>query len=136
MPITKNALETMEVAMNLVYEINEPACIALIGELGAGKTVFVKGIAKALGITKVIKSPSFVIMRSYEGRMKLYHLDFYRIGAINEIFPFEEYFLRDGITAVEWADKIKNILPEERIEVRIDIQKKEKRRVTINDYRN
>ncbi len=136
MPITKNALETMEVAMNLAYEINEPACIALIGELGAGKTVFVKGIAKALGITEVIKSPSFVIMRSYEGRMKLYHLDFYRIVAINEIFPFEEYFLRDGITAVEWADKTKNILPEERIEVRIDIQKKEKRRVTINDYRN
>jgi len=126
----------MEVAMNLAYEINEPACIALIGELGAGKTVFVKGIAKALGITEVIKSPSFVIMRSYEGRMKLYHLDFYRIVAINEIFPFEEYFLRDGITAVEWADKTKNILPEERIEVRIDIQKKEKRRVTINDYRN
>lgn len=136
MPITKNALETMEVAMNLAYEINEPACIALIGELGAGKTVFVKGIAKALGITEVIKSPSFVIMRSYEGRMKLYHLDLYRIGAINEILPFEEYLLRDGITAVEWADKIKNILPEERIEVRIDIQKKEKRRVTINDYRN
>ncbi len=136
MPITKNALETMEVAMNLAYEINEPACIAIIGELGAGKTVFVKGIAKALGITEVIKSPSFVIMRSYEGRMKLYHLDLYRIGAINEILPFEEYLLRDGITAVEWADKIKNILPEERIEVRIDIQKKEKRRVTINDYRN
>ena len=136
MPTTKNALETMEVAMNLAYEINEPACIALIGELGAGKTVFVKGIAKALGITEVIKSPSFVIMRSYEGRMKLYHLDLYRIGAINEILPFEEYLLRDGITAVEWADKIKNILPEERIEVRIDIQKKEKRRVTINDFRN
>jgi len=126
----------MEVAMNLAYEINEPACIALIGELGAGKTVFVKGIAKALGITEVIKSPSFVIMRSYEGGMKLYHIDLYRIRTINEILPFEEYLLRDGITAVEWADKIKNILPEERIEVRIDIQKSERRKVTINDYRN
>ncbi len=136
MPITKSASETMKVAMDLTYGLKEPTCIALIGTLGAGKTVFVKGIAKALGINEIIRSPSFVLMRSYESKMKLYHIDFYRIGTSDEIIPFEEYFLLDGITAIEWADRVRYKLPEERIEVKIDIVGREEREVTINDYRN
>jgi len=122
--------------MDLINDLNEPTCIALIGDLGAGKTVFVKGIAKALGINEVIQSPSFVLMRSYRGRMKLYHIDFYRIRTIDEVIPFEEYFLADGITAIEWADRVKNVLPLERIDVKINIMGIEEREVTISDYRN
>ncbi|MCK4226537.1 tRNA (adenosine(37)-N6)-threonylcarbamoyltransferase complex ATPase subunit type 1 TsaE [candidate division WOR-3 bacterium] len=136
MPITKSALETMQVAMDLVSWLNEPTCIALIGNLGAGKTVFVKGIAKGLEINDVIQSPTFVIMRSYIGRMKLYHIDLYRIKTSDEAIPFEEYLISDGITAIEWAERIKDLLPLKRIEVRIDIIGREERRVTINDYRN
>ena len=136
MPITKNAFETMRLAMDLINDLNEPTCIALIGDLGVGKTVFVKGIAKALGINEVIQSPSFVLMRSYRGRMKLYHIDFYRIRISDEVIPFEEYFLADGITAIEWADRLKNVLPLERIDVKINIIGIEEREVTISDYRN
>jgi tRNA threonylcarbamoyladenosine biosynthesis protein TsaE len=122
--------------MELTNNIISPACISLIGELGSGKTVFVKGIAKALGINEIIQSPSFVLMQSYEGKMKLYHIDLYRIKTYKEVIPLEEYFLIDGITAIEWADRAIDILPDKRIEVNMEIISRNERKVTINDYRN
>lgn len=136
MPITKSPSETIKIAMELTRNIVNSACISLIGELGSGKTVFVKGIAKALGINEIIQSPSFVLMKSYEGKMKLYHIDLYRIRTHKEVIPLEEYFLIDGITAIEWADRAIDILPDERIEVNIEIISRNERKVTINDYRN
>lgn len=136
MPITKNTSETIRLAMELTRDIIKPTCISLIGELGSGKTVFVKGIAKALEINEVIQSPSFVLMQSYEGKMKLYHIDLYKIKNYKEAIPLEEYFLIDGITAIEWADRAIDILPDERINVNIEIISRNERKVTINDYRN
>ncbi len=136
MPTTKSPEETMQLAENLVREIKSPVCIALFGELGAGKTVFVKGLAKGLGIKDIIKSPTFVLMRSYSGRMKLYHIDLYRIKKCEEFLPFEETLMNDGITAIEWADRAADFLPDKRVEVCFKILSSDKRKIIINDYRD
>jgi tRNA threonylcarbamoyladenosine biosynthesis protein TsaE len=136
LPTTNSSRETIQLAERLVKSIDSPLCIALFGELGAGKTVFVKGLAKGLGIEDVIKSPTFVLMRSYSGRMNLHHIDLYRIKKDEEILPFEETLMNDGITAIEWADRAENFLPDNRVEVYFRILSKNKREIVINDYRD
>jgi tRNA threonylcarbamoyladenosine biosynthesis protein TsaE len=136
LPITKSPRDTIQLAENFVKSITSPICIALFGELGAGKTVFVKGLAKGLGIDDVIKSPTFVLMRSYFGRMSLHHIDLYRIKKEEEFLPFEETLMNDGITAIEWADRAEDFLPDNRVDVYFKILSSEEREITINDYRN
>lgn len=136
MPITKSPEETMRLAEKLVEGISSPVCIALLGELGAGKTVFVKGLARGLDIEDVIKSPTFVLMRSYSGRMNLHHIDLYRIGKGEEFLPFEETLMDEGIVAIEWAERAAGFLPEKRIEVEIKILPEGSREIVINDNRN
>ena len=90
--------------------------IALIGDLGTGKTTLTKSIARGLGVTETVTSPTFTIIREYRsGRMPLYHFDVYRIGDPDEMFElgYEEYFYGDGLCVVEWADKIEELLPED-----------------------
>lgn len=136
MPITKSPEETKQLAENLIRKIDSPVCIALFGKLGAGKTVFVKGIAQGLGIQDIIKSPTYVLLRSYSGRMELHHIDLYRIQMCDEFLPFEETLLDDGITAIEWAERAEDFLPDERIDVRFKILTENNREITINDFRN
>jgi tRNA threonylcarbamoyladenosine biosynthesis protein TsaE len=136
LPITKSSEETKALAEKLIKKINSPVCIALFGELGSGKTVFVKGLARGLGINDVIKSPTYILQRSYSGRMKLHHIDLYRISICEEFLPFEETLLDEGITAIEWAERAEAFLPEERIEVKLKIQSKNSREIIINDFRN
>ena len=96
--------------------------VALVGQLGAGKTVFTKGIAKALAVKghEYVNSPSFVILKVYKGKKPLYHFDLYRLesSANLETVGYEEYFYSDGISVVEWADRARDVLPENYIEVR------------------
>ena len=97
--------------------------IALIGDLGTGKTTLTKSIARALGVTETVTSPTFNIIREYEsGRIPLYHFDVYRIADPDEMFElgYEEYFYGDGVCVVEWADIIEELLPEDAIIIRID----------------
>jgi tRNA threonylcarbamoyladenosine biosynthesis protein TsaE len=136
LPITKSPEETRKIAEELVKSITSPVCIALFGELGAGKTVFVKGLAKGLGVEDVIKSPTFVLMCSYSGRMDLHHIDLYRIKKEEEFLPFEETLMNDGITAIEWAERAGELLPEKRIDVKFKILTENNREIIINDYRN
>jgi len=97
--------------------------IALVGDLGAGKTTLTKGIGKALGIKRVINSPTFTIMKAYDTTSptikKLYHLDVYRLSSSEEDFDLEEYFYLDGLTVIEWAHIISDLLPLDAWEIEI-----------------
>lgn len=97
--------------------------VVLAGDLGAGKTTFVKGVAAALGVDEVIVSPTFTIAREYEGRVPVRHVDAYRIEDIRELreIGLDELLGGDGVTLVEWGDRISAALPSERLEVRLDI---------------
>ena len=136
MPITKSASETILLAEKVAGKISKPLCIALFGELGAGKTVFVKGLARGLGIKEVVSSPTFVLMHSYSGRMKLHHIDLYRVKKGDEFLPFEEILMDDGIVAIEWAERAQVFLPKKRIEVNFKIISENEREIVINDYRD
>ncbi|MBP5407598.1 MAG: tRNA (adenosine(37)-N6)-threonylcarbamoyltransferase complex ATPase subunit type 1 TsaE [Bacilli bacterium] len=95
--------------------------ITLVGDLGAGKTTMTKGIGRALNITRVINSPTFTIMKIYEGTLTLYHMDVYRIDNNSGDDYLEEYFYLDGVSVIEWADNISDIIPNNRLEISIEI---------------
>lgn len=111
----------------------------LIGNLGVGKTVFTQGIACGLGVTEPVSSPTFTIVQVYEeGRMPFYHFDVYRIGDVEEMeeIGYEDYFYGEGLTLIEWADLIEELLPENRKEIRIekDLEKGfDYRKITISE---
>lgn len=91
--------------------------ITMNGDLGAGKTTMTKGIAKGLKIEGIINSPTFTIMKIYEGKYTLYHLDVYRITNSSDDFELEEYFENDGVCVIEWAEQIKDLIPENRLDI-------------------
>jgi len=110
--------------------------LALFGDLGAGKTVFAKGVANALGVKNVKKeviSPTFMIIREHGGKIPFYHMDLYRVDSEDELrlLNLEEYFYRDAVTLIEWAEKGISVLPAGRIEVYFDILDLAKRRIRI-----
>ena len=125
--------ETMEIAAEFAEKLKEGDVIALDGDLGAGKTCFVKGIAASLGITDHITSPTFNIVKEYYGRLKLYHFDVYRIDDIDELFQigFEEYLNDSAVSIIEWAELIDEALPEIIIRVSISGSGYEKRHIVI-----
>lgn len=128
-------METIEVAQNIESEKFKNMVICLDGELGSGKTVFTKGIAQALGIDENITSPTFTIIKEYEsGEMPLYHMDVYRLDGKTEGIGIEEYFHKDGIVLIEWAKTIKDILPNERLEIKFKIIGENKRMLIITPY--
>ena len=131
---TKNELETIEIAQNFESEKFPNMIICLDGELGSGKTVFTKGIANALGIDETITSPTYTIIKEYNGELPLYHMDVYRLEGDTSNLGLEEYMNKGGITIIEWADLIKDELPEERVEIRFKIAGEEKRILTITPY--
>jgi tRNA threonylcarbamoyladenosine biosynthesis protein TsaE len=119
--ITRSPEETMALAERLGGILSGRCLVALIGDLGAGKTIFVKGLAKGLGVKdhNYVNSPSFVVVKEYYGRVPLYHFDVYRLCGklFCETMDYERYFYSEAVSAVEWADKIPELLPEEYIEV-------------------
>ena len=105
--------------------------ITMNGDLGAGKTTMTKGIAKGLDIDAIINSPTFTIMKIHEGRYTLYHLDVYRITNSNDDFELEEYFENDGVCVIEWAEQIKDLIPENRLDIIIKDLGDEERMIEI-----
>ena len=115
--------ETFLIGVKLGQEAKAGDVYTLIGDLGVGKTVFTKGIGSGLGIIEDISSPTFTIIQQYdEGRIPLYHFDVYRIGDVEEMFElgYEDYFYGNGLTLIEWANLIEEILPARRKEITIE----------------
>ncbi|TFE00711.1 tRNA (adenosine(37)-N6)-threonylcarbamoyltransferase complex ATPase subunit type 1 TsaE [Jeotgalibacillus salarius] len=109
--------ETAEFAEKLGALLQAGDVLTLEGDLGAGKTTFTKGLAKGLDIKRTVNSPTFTIMKEYQGRLPLYHMDVYRVENEFEDLGFDEYFNGDGVCVVEWAHLIADQLPEERLEM-------------------
>ena len=113
--------------------------IALIGDLGTGKTTLTKYIAEGLGITEYITSPTFNIIKEYRsGRLPLFHFDVYRIADVDEMFEigYEAYFFGDGVCVIEWADIVEEIIPEDALTIRISMGGSENERIyEIEDKR-
>lgn len=134
--LTENEEQTMNLAKKLT-ELLEPGMTLLLeGNLGAGKTTFTKGIGEGLGVKRIIKSPSYTIIREYQdGRFPLYHIDLYRLdeSEASEL-GLEEYFEGNGITVVEWSSVAPAELPAERLEIRLktDVNHFEQREIEIS----
>lgn len=113
--------KTIELGFHLGSKLKAGDIVCLNGDLGAGKTHFTKGIAKGLGIQEQITSPTFTIVNEYEGRLKLYHFDVYRVNDPDEIenIGFDEYIFGKGVSIIEWSEYIDELIPEERINVLI-----------------
>ncbi|MGN0428170.1 MAG: tRNA (adenosine(37)-N6)-threonylcarbamoyltransferase complex ATPase subunit type 1 TsaE [Agathobacter sp.] len=131
--------ETLELGRQLGRNAKPGEVYTLIGDLGVGKTVLTQGIAEGLEITEPICSPTFTIVQVYEeGRMPFYHFDVYRIGDVEEMeeIGYEDYFYGDGLTMIEWANLIEEILPEHyrRITIEKDLEKGfDYRKITIQE---
>lgn len=120
---TSNARETFELGEKIGKNAQPGEVYTLVGDLGVGKTVFTQGLAKGLGISEPISSPTFTIVQVYEeGRLPFYHFDVYRIGDIEEMdeIGYEDYVYGNGVSLIEWADLIEEILPEKRSEITIE----------------
>ena len=129
---TNSAEETEELGRRFSERLDKGSVVSIIGELGCGKTVFTKGIAKGLGITGYVKSPSFVIAHEYEGgRLTLYHIDLYRIDKGVSDLGLEEYIYGKGITVIEWAEKAEGLLPDDAITVRFFYEGETRRRIEV-----
>ena len=113
--------DTQEIAKEIADTLKGGEFIAMYGDLGAGKTAFVQGIAKALGITNHITSPTFTILNEYEGRFPLYHFDVYRIIDPDEMYEigYDDYINSDGICIIEWAELIEDLFPQKYFKITI-----------------
>ena len=131
---TRSERETIEIAQNFESEKFPNMIICLDGELGSGKTIFAKGIANALGINETITSPTFTIIKEYNGELPLYHMDVYRLDGNTEGVGIEEYFTKGGVVVIEWADTIKDILPSERLDIKFKIVDENKRLLIMTPY--
>ena len=132
--ITNNAEETIAVGEKLGASMDSGDVIALYGDLGAGKTTIIRGIAQGLGISSRVTSPTFTIVNEYPGKIPLFHFDMYRIADKDELFEigWDEYLERDGICIVEWSENIEGAFPPGTIRIRIDKLDENKRSITIN----
>ena len=131
--VSHSELDTMELAQNIESEKFPNMVICLDGELGSGKTVFTKAFAQAMEVKDAVTSPTFTIIKEYDGDMPLYHMDVYRLdGKVGDL-GLEEYYNKKGITIIEWADMIEDYLPEKRLDIKIknSSEDEDKRIITI-----
>ncbi len=137
--VLKGLRQTKEFGIRFGKLLKAGDVVCLNGDLGAGKTTLTKSIGIGLGVDDYITSPSFALINEYTGRIPLYHFDVYRLDNVEELYDlgFDEYFYGRGVSIIEWAEKIKILLPEERIVLDInqgiDISE---RRINITSYGN
>ncbi len=131
---TKSPTETRRLGERIGKILLPGDVVALTGELGSGKTVLTKGIARGLGIKgNPVRSPSFLLIKEYSGKIPLFHFDLYRLKNPEELnsIGYEEYFSGKGVVAIEWAERAKNFLPEEYLEIALSILNKNGRKISL-----
>ncbi|MFA5099898.1 MAG: tRNA (adenosine(37)-N6)-threonylcarbamoyltransferase complex ATPase subunit type 1 TsaE [Candidatus Omnitrophota bacterium] len=132
--ISASVQETLRFGKRIAHNLRKGDIVCLYGDLGSGKTVLTKGIAQGLGIDKSdVVSPTFVLMRRYEGRLPVFHFDLYRLGDAGEIFDlgYEEYLFDNGVAIIEWADRLGKLTPDAYLNVRLDVVGEERRKITV-----
>jgi tRNA threonylcarbamoyladenosine biosynthesis protein TsaE len=136
--VTNSAAETRALGERLASGLQPGDTVILEGELGTGKSELARGIARGLGVTETVTSPSFTILNVYEsGRCPLYHFDWYRLESEEELYELgmDEYLGGDGIAVVEWAERCPDAVPEDCIRIRLEATGEETRQITVNDGR-
>ena len=135
--VTYSESETIELAQNIESEKFPNMVICLIGDLGCGKTVFAKAFAQALGINDNITSPTFNIIKEYDGgEMRMFHMDVYRLSDVKQDLGIEEYFTKRGVCIIEWADLIEDILPKNRLDIKFKMIDENTRQLVITPHGN
>lgn len=132
--ISNSPTETEQFGRNLADKINQGSVIALVGELGSGKTHFVKGVAAGLGSRAEVTSPTFTLIHEYrDGRLPIYHFDFFRIEdrASGQRLGLDEYFFSDSLSIIEWADKFPELIPQGAIWIRFETSSETQRAITV-----
>ena len=138
--ISKSLDDTKKIALNLAKNLNAGDVILFYGDLGAGKTTFTKSLAEGLEIGDDVHSPTFTLIHEHKGKLNLYHIDLYRLDTFEEILSigFEEYIYSDGVTVVEWSEKLGDNVPKGVIKIEIeslgDNERKFKFSTDINAY--
>lgn len=130
--------QTVDLGRKMGMALRPGDVVGLIGELGCGKTWFTKGVAVGLEVPSesVVTSPSFILVNEYEGRCPLFHMDAYRLKGITDFFSagLEEFLYREGVAVIEWADRVLEILPAWRTEVRFTITGDQDREITVSGF--
>jgi tRNA threonylcarbamoyladenosine biosynthesis protein TsaE len=132
--ITKSAEETVELGKKIGAFLLPNDVIALTGQLGAGKTTLIQGIAAGIGVKDYVTSPTFIIINEYNGRLPLYHIDLYRLDEGLQIadLGIEEYFARGGVCVIEWAERLKGLLPSGAEQIELEIVSESERKFFLS----
>ncbi len=130
--LSKSPEETEEIAVRLSKTLQGTEVVAMFGGLGAGKTAFARGIAKGLGISDCVSSPTFALVNEYEGKFNVYHFDMYRINSYDDLYTtgFFDY-MGNGVLIIEWSENIEGFLPENRINVTMKYISETEREITV-----
>ncbi|MEW6201757.1 MAG: tRNA (adenosine(37)-N6)-threonylcarbamoyltransferase complex ATPase subunit type 1 TsaE [bacterium] len=135
--VSESPQETIRIGIELGKRLRRGTFVALCGELGSGKTVFVKGIAEGMGVSGVVLSPTFQIVREYPGAITLFHLDFYRLRTAAEAIALDiEGYLERGVVAAEWADRFPELVFSSFVEIRFFREGENKRRIVVQSNMN
>lgn len=133
--ITKSAQESRELGKKIGRFLLAGDVVALVGELGSGKTTLIQGLAEGIGVSDFVTSPTFILIGEYQGRCPFIHVDLYRLQKIEEIenLGILEYFGRTDIVAIEWAEKMEELLPQNFIKIEMETLNENERRICISE---
>ena len=134
--VSESPEQTQEIARLILDRLVKGTVLALHGELGSGKTCFVQGLAKAMGICQSVTSPSFTVIKEYSGHINLYHIDLYRVHGMEQVMSLglDDYLEPDGITVIEWAERADSLLPENTIHLTFELLPGQDRRaITVTE---
>ncbi len=135
--ITKSAAGTQRFGREIARQLRPGDLVCLIGDLGAGKTCLVQGIARGLQVKDYVNSPTFKIINEYQGKMPVYHFDLYRLDGLRDLsgLGYEEYFYGQGVALVEWAEKITPYVPKQYLQIELRRVNEQTRKIILTDWR-